>query len=133
MSSYNKAIICGNVSSDVESRALPSGSTFAGFSVATNEKYKTKDGQQQEKADFHSVEVYAGLADTCAKYVQKGMKVLVEGRIENKSWEKDGVKHYKTIIKADKVLFLSQGKGAGQQKDDFDQRGQFGDEPNFNF
>lgn len=129
MSSYNKAIICGNCSSDVESRQLPNGSQFAGFQVATNEKYKTKDGQWQEKADFHSIETYAGLAETCAKYVSKGMRVLVEGRIENKTWEKDGVKHYKTIIKADKVVFLSASK---QQKPD-DGFGDFGNEPNFNF
>lgn len=127
MSSVNKAFILGNVTNDPESRQLPN-STFCGFGVATNKKW-TSNGERKEKASFHTIETYAGLADVCAKFVTKGMTVLIEGEIEYKEWDKEGVKHYKTVIKADKVHFLG---GKGEKKNDNNSGGGFGDdEPSF--
>lgn len=115
----NKAIVFGNLTRDPELRALPSGAQVCSFSIATNRTYKKADGTKQEEVEFHNIVVFGRQAETCAQYLKKGSTAYVEGRIKTRSWEKDGVKHYKTEINADTVQFgpRSGGQGAGAPRD----------------
>ncbi len=98
-------MVFGNLTRDPELRALPSGAAVCSFSIATNRTYKKADGQKQEEVEFHNIVVFGRQAETCAQYLKKGSTAYVEGRIKTRSWEKDGVKHYKTEINADTVQF----------------------------
>jgi single-strand DNA-binding protein len=102
----NKVIIAGNVTRDPELRSLPTGSKVASFSVATNRVWNNPQGVRQEASDFHSVVVFARLAEVTAQYVKKGTPVFVEGRLQTRSWDgQDGKKQYRTEIVAEKVQF----------------------------
>src|SRR3990167_7242901 len=102
----NKALVIGNLTRDPESRALPSGVQVATFSVATNRVWKDKNGAKQESADFHNVVVFGRQAETVSQYLKKGSSVLVEGRMQTRSWDaSDGTKKYRTEIVADRVQF----------------------------
>lgn len=101
----NKAIVFGNLTRDPELKALPSGQQVATISIATNRIYKDKDGKQQESVDYHNVVVYGKTAENCAKYLTKGSSAYVEGRLTTRSWDKDGVKQYRTEIVAETVQF----------------------------
>ena len=115
----NKAIVFGNLARAPELRALPSGAPVCSFSIATNRTYKKADGTKQEEVEFHNIVVFGRQAENCAQYLKKGSTAYVEGRIKTRSWEKDGVKHYKTEINADTVQFgpRSSGQGAGASRD----------------
>ena len=113
---FNKAIIIGNLTRDPELRSLPSGVQVTTFSIATNRVWKDKEGNKQESADFHNVVVFGRQAETTAQYLKKGSMALVEGRMQTRSWEADGVKKYRTEIVADRVQFGPRsvgGSGAG--------------------
>ena len=101
----NKVIIIGNLTRDPELRAIPSGAQVTGLGVATNRVWKDRDGNKQEAVEFHNVSVFGRQAETCAQYLKKGQSVLVEGRLQTRSWEADGVKKYKTEIIAERVQF----------------------------
>ena len=102
----NRAIIIGNLARDPELKALPSGMQVASFSVATNRVWKDKNGMRQESADFHNVVVFGRQAETTTQYLHKGDSVLVEGRMQTRSWDgPDGAKRYRTEIIADRVQF----------------------------
>ena len=107
----NKALIIGNLTRDPELRSLTSGIQVATFSVATNRVWKDKEGVRQENTDFHNVVVFGRQAETTAQYLKKGSMVLVEGRMQTRSWEADGVKKYRTEIVADRVQFGPRGSG----------------------
>jgi len=107
----NKALIIGNLTRDPELRSLPSGIQVATFGVATNRVWKDKDGARQENTDFHNVVVFGRQAETTAQYLKKGSMVLVEGRMQTRSWDADGVKKYRTEIVADRVQFGPRGSG----------------------
>ena len=113
----NKALIIGNLTRDPEMKALPSGMSVTSFSVATNRVWKDKNGAKQEAADFHNVVVFGRQAETSAQYLKKGSNVLVEGRMQTRSWDgADGKKLYRTEVIADNVQFGSRptdGAGAG--------------------
>jgi len=109
----NKVFLFGNLTRDPELRALPSGMNVASFSVATNRVYKDRDGKKQEQTDFHNVVVFGRQADTINQYLKKGSSVFVEGRIQTRSWEKDGKKNYRTEVIADRVQFGPRGSGGG--------------------
>ena len=115
----NKAMVFGNLTRDPELRALPSGAQVCSFAIATNRTYKKADGQKQEEVEFHNIVVFGRQAETCAQYLKKGSTAYVEGRIKTRSWEKEGVKHYKTEINADTVQFgpRSSGQGASAARD----------------
>lgn len=117
----NKAIIIGNLTRDPELKALPSGQNVASFSVATNRKYKDRDGKMQESVDFHNVVAFGRTAETIAQYMKKGSQILVEGRLQTRSWDKDGVKMYRTEIVADFVQFGSKPSGAAKTEDPTEQ------------
>ena len=91
----NKAFIFGNLTRDPELRALPSGMNVCNFGVATNRVFKDRDGKKQEQTDFHNIVVFGRQADTVAQYLKKGSSVFVEGRMQTRSWEKDGEKKSK--------------------------------------
>ena len=101
----NKAMVFGNLTRDPEMRALPSGQQVCSFSIATNYTYKDREGKRVEKSDFHNIVVFGVQAENCAKYLKKGASAYVEGRLQTQSWEKDGVKQYRTEIVADRVQF----------------------------
>ncbi len=109
----NKAIIIGNLTRDPEQKALPSGIAVTSFSVATNRIYKDKDGKKQEQTEYHNVVVFGRQAETSGQYLKKGQGVLVEGRMQTRSWEQDGVKKYRTEIIADTVQFGQKGNSTG--------------------
>ncbi len=112
----NKAFLFGNLTRDPELRALPSGMNVVNFSIATNRTYKDRDGKKQEQTDFHNVVVFGRQADTVNQYLKKGSSVFVEGRMQTRSWEKDGEKKYRTEVVADRVQFGPKGSGGGGGK-----------------
>lgn len=101
----NKVILYGNLTRDPEVRALPSGMNVCSFGIATNRVFKDRDGNKQEQTDFHNVVVFGRQADTVAQYMKKGSGVFIEGRLQTRSWEKDGQKQYRTEVIADRVQF----------------------------
>lgn len=101
----NKAMIFGNLTRDPELKSLPSGIQVCSFSVATNRVYKDRDGKKVESTDFHNVVLFARLAELAAQYLKKGSGVYIEGRLQTQSWEKEGVKQYRTEIVADNMQF----------------------------
>jgi single-strand DNA-binding protein len=110
----NKAFIIGNLTRDPELRSLPSGIQVASFGVATNRVYKDKNGARQESTDFHNIVVFGRQAETTSQYLKKGSSVLVEGRIQTRSWDdKDGQKKYRTEIVADRIQFGPRAGGQG--------------------
>jgi len=109
----NKAIIIGNLTRDPELRSLPSGVQIATLGVATNRVWKDKNGAKQESADFHNVVVFGRQAETAAQYLRKGSSVLVEGRMQTRSWDAaDGTKKYRTEVVADRIQFGPRRDGA---------------------
>lgn len=109
----NKAMIYGNLTRDPELKALPSGMNVCSMSLATNRVYKDRDGNRQESVDYHNVVVFGSQAENSAKYLTKGNGVYVEGRLQTRSWEKDGQKQYRTEIVADRVQFGPKNGSAG--------------------
>jgi single-strand DNA-binding protein len=101
----NKAMIYGNLTRDPEMKALPSGMQVCSMSIATNRVYNDRDGKRQESTDYHNVVVFGKQAETSAKWLTKGSGVYVEGRLQTRSWDKDGQKQYRTEIVADRVQF----------------------------
>jgi single-strand DNA-binding protein len=101
----NKAIVIGNLTRDPELRALPSGSAVASFAVATSRVWKDKNGAKQEDTQYHNVVVFGPQANSSAQYLRKGASVLVEGRMQTRSWDSPEGKKYRTEIVADRVQF----------------------------
>jgi single-strand DNA-binding protein len=109
----NKAMIIGNLTRDPELRNTPSGQSVASFSVATNLVWTDQSGQQQKKTEFHNIIAWRKLAEICAKYLHKGSKVYLEGRLQTTDWTgQDGVKRYRTEIVAENMIMLD-SKGGG--------------------
>ncbi len=113
----NKVLIYGNLTRDPELKSLPSGMQVCSFSIATNRVYKDRDGNRQEASDFHNIVVFGRQAETSAQYLKKGAGAFVEGRLQTRSWDKDGQKQYRTEIVADRVQFGPRGttgSGSGE-------------------
>lgn len=110
----NKAILIGNLTRDPELKSLPSGIKVCTFSLATNRVWKDKNGARQESADYHNIVVFGRSAETVAQYMKKGSSILVEGRMQTRSWEdkNSGEKKYRTEIIADRTQFGPRGGGA---------------------
>lgn len=118
----NKAFVIGNLTRDPELKSLPSGIQVTSFSVATNRVWKDKNGAKQESTDYHNIVVFGKQAETVAQYMKKGSNVLVEGRMQTRSWEAEGKKMYRTEIIADRVQFgqRASGQTAPVEKSDSD-------------
>jgi single-strand DNA-binding protein len=105
MYNINTAQIEGNLTRDPELKSLPSGAQVTNMSIATNRKWKDKDGNLQEATEYHNVVVFGKQAESVAKYLTKGSSCYVTGRLETRSWEADGHKQYRTEIIASDVSF----------------------------
>jgi single-strand DNA-binding protein len=113
MGSVNKVILIGNLGADPELKYTPTNRPVCNLSVATNEVFKDKGGQKQEKTEWHRVTVWGDQAENCSKYLAKGRTVYLEGRLQTRSYDdKEGKKRYSTEVVADRVVFLG-GGGAG--------------------
>lgn len=109
----NKVILVGNVGQDPETRYMPNGGAVTNVTLATSETWKDKNtGENQERTEWHRVVFYQRLAEIVAEYVKKGSKIYVEGRLQTRSWEQDGVKRYTTEIIANEMQMLD-SRGAG--------------------
>ncbi len=111
----NKAILIGNLTRDPELKSLPTGIKVCSFSIATNRVWKDKSGQRQEAADYHNVVVFGRQAETVAQYMKKGSSILVEGRMQTRSWDDktSGEKKYRTEVIADRTQFGPKGGQGG--------------------
>lgn len=116
MASVNKAIIVGNLGRDPEVKYTPSGTAVTNFSVATTDRWRDKDGNNQERTEWHRIVAFDKLAEVCGEYLAKGRAVYVEGNIRTRSWDdREGNKRYTTEIVARTVQFLSpRGEGGGR-------------------
>ena len=116
MAGINKVIIVGRLGSDPEVKTLSSGQSVARFNVATSESWTGKDGQKQERTEWHRVVVWNKLAELCGKYLTKGRQVYAEGRLQTNSWEdQQGQKRYTTEVNANIIEFLG-GRGDQQSQ-----------------
>ena len=114
MASVNKAIIIGNLGADPELRHTAGGSAVCNLRVATTETWKDRDGNKQEKTEWHRIVVWGNQAEACGKYLSKGRQVYVEGSLDTREWQdKDGNRRTTTEIKARQVVFLGSGSGGG--------------------
>ena len=116
MKSVNKVILIGNLGKDPEIKHTQQGKPVATFSLATNERYKDKDGQWQDRTEWHNIVLWERLAEVAGEYLKKGGKVYIEGRIRTESWDdkQTGQKKYITkIIGSDLVLLGGRGEGGG--------------------
>ncbi len=115
MASLNRATLIGNVGKDPEVRHLetPEHPKVAQFTLATAERYKARDGSQQEQTEWHNVVAWRGLAELAEKYVRRGSQLYVEGRIRTRSWESGGQKAYRTEIVADNIQLLGSRPDGG--------------------
>jgi single-strand DNA-binding protein len=125
--SVNKVILIGNLGKDPELKHTGSGTAVATMTVATNERFKDKNGEWQDRTEWHNVVLWQRLAEIAAEYLKKGRSVYVEGRLQTRSWEdKQGQKRYTTEIVASDLVLLGGGRdetggGRGARGGDFDQ------------
>jgi single-strand DNA-binding protein len=114
----NKVILVGNLGNDPEVRYMPNGNAVANISLATSDSWKDKtSGEQQEKTEWHRVVFFNRLAEIVEQYVKKGSKLYVEGRLQTRSWEQEGVKRYSTEIVASEMQMLD-GRAGPQEMND---------------
>lgn len=112
--SVNKVILVGNLGKDPELKELPSGTKMTTFTMATTERYKDKQGAQQEKTEWHNIVAWGPLADICAKYLHKGKQVYIEGKIQTRTYDdRDGNKRYMTEIVANEMQMLGRPSDQG--------------------
>lgn len=108
----NKVILVGTLGNDPEQRSMPNGNAVTNISIATNEQWKDKDGQKQERTEWHRIVFFGKLAEIAGQYLKKGASVYVEGSLRTNQWEKDGQKHYTTEVIANEMQMLG---GRGEQ------------------
>ncbi len=111
----NKVILIGNLGSDPEVKYTPNGAPVANFSLATNESWNDKDGQRQERTEWHRLVLWSKLAEIAGQYLKKGAKIYVEGRLQTRSWDdQSGQKRYMTeVVVNDMQMLDSRGEGGG--------------------
>jgi len=116
----NKVILIGNLGKDPELRYTPAGTAVVSFSLATSENFKDRDGNRQEKTEWHNIVAWRQLAEICGKYLHKGKQVYIEGKLTTRKWQgRDGIERYTTEIVADTMQMLGRagedsGSGSGQ-------------------
>ena len=118
MASVNKCILVGNLGRDPEIKMTPSGQKVANFSIATTEKFTDRNGQKQDKTEWHNIVIWGKLAEVVEKYVKKGSSVYLEGKITTRNWDDatTGKKVYKTEVVAYSMQMLGgSSEGRGQQ------------------
>lgn len=118
MASVNKVILVGNVGKDPEIRSTPSGISVTTFSLATNEVRTSKEGQREEKTEWHRIVTFGKLAEICKQYLTKGKQIYLEGRLQTRSWEdREGNKKYTTEIVGSNMVML--GRAGDSSARDF--------------
>ncbi len=116
--SLNRVELIGNLTADPQAKQTQGGSLLVTFSVATNRKFKDSSGEMRDESDFHNIVAWAKLAEICEKYLSKGNKVFVEGRLQTRTWDDDaGTKHYRTEIVANNIIILTPKNRDGAQDD----------------
>jgi len=119
MAGINKVIIVGRLGQDPEVRYTPDGTAVANFSVATSEEWKDKGtGEKKERTEWHRIVAWRRLGEICGEYLSKGRQVYIEGRLQTKQWEKDGVTRYSTEIVASNMQMLGSRDSGGNQDSD---------------
>ena len=116
MKSVNKVILVGNLGKDPEVKYTPQGTPIAKFSLATNERFKDKDGNWQDRTEWHNIVLWQRLAEIAGEYLKKGHKVYIEGRIRTESWDdkQSGQKKYMTTIVGNDIVLLTGREGGGE-------------------
>lgn len=116
--SVNKVILLGNLTRDPEVSYTASGTAMAKLGIATTERFKNKQGEWEERPEFHNVVLWQKLAEIAGEYMKKGKQVYIEGRLQTRSYEKDGVKKYATDIVGQELILLSlpDNKGRGEKE-----------------
>ena len=105
--SLNKVQLIGHLGADPESRFTTSGSAVANLTIATNESWRSAEGDTKEKTEWHRVVIFGKMAETAAEYMKKGQLVYIEGRLQTRSWEdKDNIKRYTTEVLCDSFTML---------------------------
>lgn len=126
MSGINKVLLIGNLGRDPEMRYTQDGSPVCNFSIATSETWKDRNtGEKREKTEWHRIVTFRRLAEICARYLRKGSKVFIEGKLQTRSYEKDGATHYITEIVANELNMLDSAQrtdGGGQQNQGYNPR-----------
>lgn len=115
--SVNKVTLLGNVGKDPEYRVIPSGVGVATFTLATTESFKNANDAYEDRTEWHNLECWRGLADTVNKYVKRGQKLYIEGKLKTESFEKDGITRYRTKIIVNELIMLG-GKDAQSSNGD---------------
>jgi single-strand DNA-binding protein len=119
MFSLNRAQIVGNITRDPEMRYTPNGQAVCSFGVATNRRWRDKDGNNQEQTEFHNVVAWGKLAELMSQLAHKGTKIYVEGRLQTRSWEgQDGGKRNRTEIVMDDFILLTPKSASAQAAED---------------
>lgn len=112
MSSVNKVFVLGNVGQEPQVKVFDNGDIKTSFSVAASDQWTDKNGEKKESTEWFNVVCYRQLGKIASDLVKKGSKVFIEGRLKTSSWEKDGVKHYKTEVETLKLLVLDKKDSA---------------------
>lgn len=113
MASVNKVILVGNLGRDPEVRYMPNGEAVCNFSIATTDNWKDKSGVKQEKTEWHNIVMYRRLAEIAGEYLKKGRPVYLEGSLQTRKWEKDGITRYTTEIVANQMQMLGSRNDSG--------------------
>lgn len=113
---YNKVILQGNLVRDIELKQTQSGNSVAVFTIAVGSRYKAKDGSTKEEVAFIDVESWGKQAEVIAEYFKRGSQILVDGRLKQDSWEKDGQKHTKIKVALESFSFVGSPKKDGDEK-----------------
>lgn len=117
--SINKVILIGNLGRDPELRYTPGGTPVANFSIATTERWRNSEGENQEHTEWHNIVAWRRLAEISGEYLRKGSRVYIEGKIRTRSWEgQDGQKRYRTEIVVDNLMMLDTRGEPGKAVDD---------------
>lgn len=121
MRGVNKIILIGNCGGDPETRYLPNGNAVTNLTLATSDTWKDKDGNKQERTEWHRVVLFGRVAEVAGEYLHKGSQCYIEGRLQTREWEKDGIKRYTTEIVVDmqgtlQLLGGKEGDGTPRQQ-----------------
>lgn len=119
MASLNKVLLIGNLGKDPEVRYMPNGDAVANFSIATTESYKDRNGDKQDKTEWHNITMYRKLAEIAGQYLKKGSQVYLEGKIQTRKWQdKEGKDRYTTEIICDEMKMLG-GRAGGDSSSSY--------------
>ncbi len=118
----NKVILVGTLGADPEVKYMPSGGAITNIRIATSEAWKDKNtGEKKEVTEWHRITFYGRLAEIAGEYLRKGRQVYIEGRLQTRSWEKDGQKHYATEIIANEMQMLGGGRSEGMGSGNYEE------------